>query len=506
MDGRIGHGDLRVHADAVHGQVVAEIGRGKAAGVIQGQHVPEIAAFPFRQAVGAGEAAPQQERILEGAPARDLLVHHPHPVGESPQDAAGDGFGFGFLDLDLRAVHLQAGGVPLPGIILRLLERGPVQVGQVVLEQGVVLVQRVQAGAVFQRQVGKLVQERTRKLVEQPGLRAVGHVLAGEKPRFLAVGGQVGAVQEVGHAAVHVFPVRQGLAPPGEHLGHHHLFRVDEFLHRHAELVHPRERPGDDFHRRLQVVAVRLDLHGVFLIAAGFGAVQVLEVQPAARDARIAQVPLDPSDGDGPELAAEDAHHQGLGRVHLLLRRARGGIGDPDDAPVPHRLVAEDDGRHHGRFPHVVGPVAVLHEVLRDHHREDVHLLLEFGRVDVAGHDHRLRGGRGRHLGEGHEQGGVQRVGVIHRHPVQVQDRGTVEIPEIAARAGADSVAGQIGRLQRFLGGRGGRLAAADHGEIGIALALVILDHIVGHTAAQGPFLDLGVHRQGGQRLRWHSS
>ena len=39
-DGRVRHGDLRVHPDAVHGQVVAEIGRGKAAGVIQGQHVP----------------------------------------------------------------------------------------------------------------------------------------------------------------------------------------------------------------------------------------------------------------------------------------------------------------------------------------------------------------------------------------------------------------------------------------------------------------------------------
>ena len=391
-------------------------------------------------------------------------------------------------------------------VILRLLERGAVQVGQIILEQGVVLVQRVQAGAVFQRQVGELAQEGIRKLVEQAGLRTVGDILAGEKPRFLAVGGQIGTVQEMGHAAVHVFPVRQGLAPAGEHLGHHHLLRVDEFLHRHPEAVQARERPGNDLHRRLQVVAVRLDLHGVFLVATGLGAVQVLEVQPAVRDARVAQVPFDPPHGDGPELAAEDAHHQGLGRVHLLLRRARGGIGDPDDAPVPHRLVAEDDGRHHGRFPHIVGTMAVLHEMLRDHHREDVHLLLEFGRVDVAGHDHRLRGGRGRHLGEGHQEGGVQRVGVIHRHPVQVQDRGTVEIPEITARTGADPVAGQVGRLQRFLCSPGGRFAAADHSEIGVALALVILDHIVGHTAAQGSFLDLGVHRQGGQRLRWHSS
>ena len=415
-------------------------------------------------------------------------------------------FGLGFLDLDLRAVHLQAGGVPLPGVILRLLERGPVQIGQVVLEQGIVLVQRVQAGAVFQRQVGQLAQEGIRELVEQAGFRAVGHVLPGEKPRFFAVGGQVGAVQEVGNAAFHVLPVRQRIVPPREHFGHHHFLRIGELLHRHPESIQTREGPGNDLHRCLQMVAVRLDLHGILLVAAGLRAVQILEIQPAVRDTRVAQVPLDPPDGDGPELAAEDAHHQGMGRIHLLLGRARGRIGDPDDAPVPHGLVAQHDGRHHGRFPYVVRSVAVLHEVLRDHHREDIHLLLEFRRVDIAGHDNRLRGGRGRHLGEGHEQGGIERIGVIHRDAVQVQDRGTVEIPEIAAGTGADPVAGQVRRLQRFLDRPGRRLAAADHGEIGIALALVILDHIVGHTAAQGSFLDLDIHRQGGQRLRWHSS
>ena len=224
----------------------------------------------------------------------------------------------------------------------------------------------------------------------------------------------------MGDTALHVLAVRQGRTTAGQHFGHHHLLCIGELFHRYAELVQTRERPGNDLHSRLQVVAVRLDLHRIFLVATGLRAVQVVEIQPAARDARIAQVPADPPDSDGPELAAENAHHQRLGCIHLLLRRARGGIGDPDDAPVSQRLVAEDDGRHHGRFPHIIGAMAVLHEMLRDHHRENVHLLLELGRIDVAGHDDRLRCGRGRHLGEGHEQGGVQRVGVIHGNAVQV--------------------------------------------------------------------------------------
>ena len=87
-----------------------------------------------------------------------------------------------------------------------------------------------------------------------------------------------------------------------------------------------------------------------------------------------------------------------------------------------------------------------------------------------------------------------------------MQDRGAVEIPEVSAGTGADAVAGQIVRLQPLFIRRRRRFAASDHGEIGKALDLVILHHIIGHTAAQGPFLDLRVHRQGRQRLRWHSS
>ena len=139
--------------------------------------------------------------------------------------------------------------------------------------------------SVLQRQFGQLAQEGIRELVEQAGFRAVGPVLPGEKTRFLAVWGQVGAIQEVGNAAVHILPVRQRRVPPGKHLGHHHFLRVGEFLHRHPEAIQAREGSGDDLHRRLEVVAVRLDLHGILLVAAGLGAVQILEVQPAVRDA-----------------------------------------------------------------------------------------------------------------------------------------------------------------------------------------------------------------------------
>ena len=78
-----------------------------------------------------------------------------------------------------------------------------------------------------------------------------------------------------------------------------------------------------------------------------------------------------------------------------------------------------------------------------------------------------------------------------------MQDRGAVAVPEIAARAGADAEAGEIFRLQSLDGGLGRRLAPADHGDVGKSLDLVILDHIVSHAAAQGPFLDLAVHGQG---------
>ena len=150
--------------------------------------------------------------------------------------------------------------------------------------------------------------------------------------------------------------------------------------------------------------------------------------------------------------------------------------------------------------------MAVLHEMLRHHHREDVHLFLEFDRVDVAGDDDRLgRAGR-RHLGECHQQGGIQHIGVIDRNPVQMQDRRAVIIMVIAAGTRADAVAGKVFRLQVFPNRRGGRLAASDDGEIGKTLRFIVLHHVIRDPAAERSFLDLAVHGEGGQGLRWHSS
>ena len=149
--------------------------------------------------------------------------------------------------------------------------------------------------------------------------------------------------------------------------------------------------------------------------------------------------------------------------------------------------------------------MAVLHEMLRHHHREDVHLLLEFHRVDVTGDDDGLgRAGR-RHLGERHEQGGIQDIGVIDRNPVQMQDRRAVIIMEIATGTRADAVAGKVFCLV-FSHRRGGRLTAADDGEIGKTLHFVVLYHVIRNPAAERSFLDLAVHGKGWQGLRWHSS
>ena len=75
------------------------------------------------------------------------------------------------------------------------------------MEEGVIFVQRVQARAILQRQIGKLAQQGGRKLVEQAGFRTVRDVLPGEKARLLAIGGEIGPIQEVGDAAVHVLAV-----------------------------------------------------------------------------------------------------------------------------------------------------------------------------------------------------------------------------------------------------------------------------------------------------------
>ena len=506
VDGGERQGDLRLHPDAVHGQMVPEIGCGHSAGIIQGQHIPEIAALPFRQAGDSGQTAAQQEGILEIPKTRNLLVYHPDPVGEGPQDAAGDRLGLGLLQPDPWAVHFQAGGVPLPGIILGFLERGPVQISQIVLEQGIILIQRVQAGTIFQGQVGELAQEGIRELVEQTGLRGVRNVLTGKKTRFFAIRCQIGSIKEMGHAAVYVLPVRQGFIPPGNHPGHHHFLRIGELRHRNPETIQTRQRSGNDLHRRLQMLPVRLDLHGIFLVAVGFGAIQIPEVQSSVRDVSVPQVPFDPPHGDGLELTAQDAHHEGLGRIHLLLRRTRGCIGHADDAPVSHRFVLPDDGRHYRRLPNVVRPPAVLHEMLRDHHRKDVHLLLELHRVDVTAHDDCLVSPGCCHLGESNEQGRVQDIGVIYRDMVQMQDRGSILVLEESTGTGADSMPGKIFRFQPFFCGPGRRFSPSDDGEIGITLGFVVFHQIVCHTAAQGPFLDLPVHGKGREGLRWHSS
>ena len=87
-----------------------------------------------------------------------------------------------------------------------------------------------------------------------------------------------------------------------------------------------------------------------------------------------------------------------------------------------------------------------------------------------------------------------------------MQDRRAVIIMEIAAGTRADAVAGEVLRFQVFTHRRGGRLTAADDGEIGKALHFVVLHHVVCDPAAERSFLDFAVHREGRQGLRWHSS
>ncbi len=252
---------------------------------------------------------------------------------------------------------------------------------------------------------------------------------------------------------------------------------------------------------------VRQDLHGVFLVSPGLRTVQVLEVHFSVRDASIPEIPFDAPEGHGAEFPAQDTHHEGLRRVHLLLRRPRGGVSDPDHALVPRLRRRPDHGRHHRRLPHIIRSVAVLHEMLRDHHREDVHLLLELRRVDVAAHDDGLVGLREGYLGESHQEGGIQHVGIIDGDTVQVEDRIAVAVQEPAARAGADAAPPQEAGVQT-VGSPGIRgLSPAHEGEIGKPLGGVILDHIIGHSAAERPPLDLVIRRQGRKCLRgWHNS
>ena len=139
--------------------------------------------------------------------------------------------------------------------------------------------------------------------------------------------------------------------------------------------------------------------------------------------------------------------------------------------------------------------MAVLHKMLRDHHREDVHFLLELRRVDVTAHDDGLVGLRKGYLGESHQEGGIQHVGIIDGNTVQMQDRIAVAVQEPAARAGADAAPPQETGVQA-VGSPGIRgLSPTHEGEIGKPLDGVILDHIIGYATAQRTPLDLIICR-----------
>ena len=143
--------------------------------------------------------------------------------------------------------------------------------------------------------------------------------------------------------------------------------------------------------------------------------------------------------------------------------------------------------------------------MLRDHHREDVHLLLELHGVDVPTHDDRLVGPGQSNLRKSDQQGGIQHIGIIDGNPVQVEDGISVTFLEPAARAGADPVPPQEAGVQ-VIGRRFGRgFPTADQGEIGKALGFVIFHHIVGNATAERTFLHLSVHGKGWKGLRWHN-
>ena len=267
----------------------------KAGGIVQRKKVSDVAALPFLKVANLGQAAAQLQLVVEDPRFGHLLEDDAHAVGEGPAGAAGDRFHALALHPDLGAVHLHAQGIaPMPAVIVARLHHGAIQVGQVVVEQFLVLVQGVRGLPIFQREVGQLLQEGIGKTVEQTRFHTVAHVFAGEKAHRFVVGGQVGAIQEMGDAAVHQRTGSGFGHPFAVNGGHEHLLGLCELLRRNAQCIHFGNGVGHQAHGVVQVLRRYAHGYGIALVIAIIGTAKGMEINAAVGDSGSAEIAFQP--------------------------------------------------------------------------------------------------------------------------------------------------------------------------------------------------------------------
>ena len=228
---------------------------------------------------------------MEDAAAGNGFEDDPHAVGEGPEGSARDGLFFLCLDPDLGAAYLKGQGVcAFPAVVFFRRNHRAEEVGQVVVEQLLVLVQGVRSTGEFQLEVLQLVQEGISKIVEKPRFRSVGQSFAGEITHGLRIRSQVGTIQEVGGAAPDVIFAGRNVRGAVPYKRREHLLGIRELPGRDPAAVHLCQRGGKHTHGRVRILFGYRDGHGVLLVGAIVVASEGMDVYEPVRDAGILQI------------------------------------------------------------------------------------------------------------------------------------------------------------------------------------------------------------------------
>ena len=207
----------------------------------------------------------------------------------------------------------------MPCVVLAGRGDGAVKIGQVIVEQGFVLVKGIGKG-ILEAEVGKLLQKGGGETVEKARLGGIGNVFPGKEGEVFRPRRERGAVEEMGDAAVDVlFAGRGGLRPFHERR-EEGVLRIGKLAFAHAEGVQFRKGGRHGAHGRIDKFRRSADCYGIPLIPGGIEAGGGAVPQICYRDSGIPEVPVQPVADNCPEFLGEDFRHQELRGIHKLIR------------------------------------------------------------------------------------------------------------------------------------------------------------------------------------------
>ena len=215
-------------------------------------------------------------------------------------------------------------------------DRRSLQISQVVPEEGLHIVQRIQRGLIQDIRIAGRIEERGRHPVEKCEAGRIQRRATGKNAVFLSPRGERRTVQPGADAPVEVGPV--GRTGPGAVSEKRQKVppRIHEIVFFHAELRQGGHAPGYLLHRGVHIFLVRVDGDRIFDVARSIGAAEIGDTDGGKGYRLLLQGVTKPLLDDDFELFGEDIDEGGVKvllispKQYTLLRKSSGWLPASD--------------------------------------------------------------------------------------------------------------------------------------------------------------------------------